>query len=125
MNPMTKGKSEKEVCRKLTQKMLGEIINRSSGEPYKIGKKDATVRIVLMEALDIIGTEQGKTMDKEEKYKRHLLCDKIVGSKATVELSADEIVMVKDSIDKFTDLLPLQGVGIYGRMIDIIDPPKS
>jgi len=116
-------KKNEAVTLKLTQVKLNKELH-GYDEAYKVGGKSLTLRRVLFNCLEVAIPDQKKEKDAEEMYKAHRLTDKVMSESGTVELTVDEIKMVKDRLFDYCKNLPQIGTRVYGLTRDIIDPPK-
>jgi len=86
------------------------------GKPLKDKGKDLTLKDVSTNA--VLGNYDEK-IDGEEKLKRFLLATKIYESNGELELTIDEVKMIKDLIAKGYSIL------VTGRALQILDPHKK
>lgn len=85
------------------------VCSRCGLQDKIIGKR-WTIGTVCIEALDAI--KQGQNLSGEDKYKRHLLMDKIMNEK---DLDSNDIKILMPCLEEFC------GVKLYGFIKDYID----
>ena len=89
-------------------------------EPMKTPKgKDATVRFVFCEALILPSQKEGE-IEGQEKARRFALAQKIAASQETVDLSVDDVALLKKLIGNG---FPVLVVGQVYRLIEAADKP--
>ena len=86
----------------------------------KVTKKDLTLREVITNSL-LAPPPQGQRdqMEGAEKARRYFLAIEIYTEKNQVELSVDDIKLIKDEIGRVYPPL------IVGQAYEILDPPKG
>jgi len=117
--------SDRKLTLKLTQGELDEGLCDFDGKSYAINGKDLTLRRSLFQSLEILAPEKDKTPDGEVLYKCHELMDKVMSKAESVELTVDDIALLKERLILYVKAMPLFGTRVYGLIRDIIDPPKK
>ena len=104
--------------RNMTMNVMDDEQGSLGGQ--KITKKDLTLREVVTNSL-LAPPPQGQReqMDGNEKARRYYLAMEIHKSKKQVELSVDDIKLIKDEIGRVYPPL------IVGQAFEILDPPKG
>lgn len=59
----------------------------------------------------------GRTdVDNDNRFKSYLLYQKIISSDGEIDLSPEELVMIKQAVSIYTDN------GVYGQIVELVDP---
>jgi len=81
----------------LSQEMLDRVVLHYNGDAFKIGDRDLTLRMVLIESIFV--KDDGRS--GEEKLKGYNVANKVGETQAEVELRSDEVKLILDRAETF------------------------
>jgi hypothetical protein len=97
---------------------LSTVLQTMRGEPIKEGNDPMTLKDVMVNALNM--TPQDERIDGKEKQKRYHLAGRIWMAGDEIDLTSDEVVLVKNLIAKvYASAL------VVGQAWDMIEPPAE
>jgi len=98
---------------------FSQVIMTLEGVPMKGAQGvEFTLRSACVVALDAI-TEEAKQVDAKEKYRRGALAARIYRTKEPINLSAEEIVLLKELVGK------LFGPRVVHEVWNVLDPSAN
>ena len=82
---------------KLSQETLGQVVRNYNGDAFKIGDRELTLRMVLIESIFV--RDDGRP--GEDKLRGYNLANTLSAPTGDVELKPDEVKLILDRADTF------------------------